>query len=90
MDRRSTILTIFAAVAIFYAIISFQWLLGTLVVVIIFALWFTAWKIIPVVDTYLKNIQRLSEDTAEIKKLLAANNAELHAIKERIDNLERR
>jgi hypothetical protein len=90
MDRRSLVLTIFAAVAAIYALISFQVLFGILVVIIIFALWFTAWKIIPVVAAYLKNIQRLSEDTAEIRKLVVANNAELHGIRERIENLERR
>jgi len=84
------ILAILVAVAVIFAFTPFELLLGILIVIIIFALWFTAWKIIPVAAGYLENIRRLSEDTGEIRKLLVANNAELHEIKERIESLERR
>ena len=85
MDLKSFILVIFGMLVGFYGLIIGQLVVGLLIIVLIIALWLYLEKVVPRVDQQAKNIQQMAEDTGEIRKLLAATNAELALLKEKID-----
>lgn len=70
MDKKSLILCIFGAAFFIYTLITMQFLIGIICIILIAALWLIVEKVVPVLDTYFKNIQRLADDIEEIKNNL--------------------
>jgi hypothetical protein len=75
MEKKVAFLTIFATMVLLYGFLIFRILPAVITVIFILALWLIVDGVIPQAAILAGNVRRLGEDTAEIRKLLVANNS---------------